>query len=491
MLVLFVVICSSLVMAATEITSADCETPITTIDDYYLDGDISCSGDGIIFEISSGSTSDYLVLDCQGHSITGNSISGTNGIYSRQSEYMEIKNCEVSDFENGIFLTKANYANISNNIVYSVDKWGMVFTNSDDLIVEENHIFQNTENAGLRFWDVNNAEINSNNISENKYGITTATSSYNTFWNNYILDSDSSGIQITANSGSKLAEGITMTENIICNSGDYDFNSYNDDPYFPQVSGSDNYFGLSDGTLIQLTNDGWPTFEDGDNNNYCDSNSDDDVDSDGNPIYDYQDNCVDDDNSDQADSDGDGVGDVCDDSDEDGVMDDVDICSGFDDSVDSDSDGTPDGCDTETSYASCTDSVDNDGDEDTDSDDPDCACLSEFDKCVDEESCSDFSGAWDTTNALCLNPDDDDDGDGCTNQGEIDNGLDPTTNPNDCPIDGDLNIDYVVDTDDLDEFKTAFESDYRSTSYSGLADLNDDGEFTFADVLLFVNYYVR
>lgn len=57
------------------------------------------------------------------------------------------------------------------------------------------------------------------------------------------------------------------------------------------------------------------------------------ADSDGDGIWDSDDNCMFVANPSQTDSDGDGVGDAC------------DVCPGFDDNVDLDGNGVPDGCD--------------------------------------------------------------------------------------------------------------------------------------------------
>ncbi len=79
-----------------------------------------------------------------------------------------------------------------------------------------------------------------------------------------------------------------------------------------------------------------------------------DVDSDGDSIHEFCDNCPNHDNPSQVDSDNDGVGNACDlcagfpdalDDDQDGMPDGCDACAGFDDAADADDDGTPDGCD--------------------------------------------------------------------------------------------------------------------------------------------------
>ncbi|PIN74411.1 hypothetical protein COV20_00085 [Candidatus Woesearchaeota archaeon CG10_big_fil_rev_8_21_14_0_10_45_16] len=184
------------------------------------------------------------------------------------------------------------------------------------------------------------------------------------------------------------------------------------------------------------------------------NDADDDADGDG--VSGDVDNCFAVANADQADADEDGIGDVCDDSDEDGVMDDVDICPGFDDNVDTDQDSTPDGCDdfpndadddgvgddegeidncpaianvdqVDTDEDGLGDACDDDDDNDEVGDDTDnCPLVANPDK-EDQDNdgigdvCddSDEDGVMDDIDICPADPDDDADGDGVC--GDVDN----------------------------------------------------------------------
>ena len=488
-LIVLFLISSSSVFAATVIASADCGTTISSTGEYELTGDLSCAGDGIIFGVT-GSSTDYVSLNCNGYSITGVSSSGTNGVYSSPSQYLEINNCEITGFENGIQLKQANYANVSNNIIYSVDNWGIVLINSDYPTIEENYAHDNLGNTALRFWDVNYAEVYGNNFSENLYGITIQTSSYNNFENNLILDSDSRGFFIKGQGGPfNEAIGNTLFSNIICSSSNEDFYAADDGTYIEEVTGADNYFGVSTTGNVRETAAGWPDFTStADNNNYCD------IDSDGDGVVDYGDVCNGYDDS--LDSDSDGTPDGCD-----FELDDASCVDGFDNDGDGNIDCADDGClgligpegvsceESESSYASCTDGFDTDGDGDIDTDDSDCACLLDLSFCFSEETCSDFGGVWDSISTYqCMESGVDSDGDGCLNEDEVEHGLNPTSSL-DCPIAGDINEDYLFDATDINDFNLLLDT-YYGESYSGVADMNGDGILTFADVLNFVAAYV-
>lgn len=132
-------------------------------------------------------------------------------------------------------------------------------------------------------------------------------------------------------------------------------------------------------------------------------------DADGDGVPDSTDNCPDDANPDQADLDGDGIGDACDDqdnrdSDGDGVENWEDRCEGFDDSYDHDGDGVPDGCDE--------DADDKDGD----------GIDAHADNCPGHANPGQEDMDGDGTGDAC---DPDRDGDGHTNKKEEAQGSDP------------------------------------------------------------------
>jgi parallel beta-helix repeat protein len=82
-------------------------TNITTSGEYSLTQDLSCNVTALNI------MTDNLILDCQGHNITGNG-SG-NGIYAQYVKNVTVKNCYVSMFANGIYFYASNFTTIMSN----------------------------------------------------------------------------------------------------------------------------------------------------------------------------------------------------------------------------------------------------------------------------------------------------------------------------------------------------------------------------------------
>jgi hypothetical protein len=151
------------------------------------------------------------------------------------------------------------------------------------------------------------------------------------------------------------------------------------------------------------------------------------VDTDGDEVWDLDDNCPEVANPDQADTDEDGLGDACDDvegvdEDEDGVADDVDNCPGFynPDQVDEDGDGFGLGCDPDDTVF----------DEDTDED----GVVDSLDNCPEVANEDQLDTDEDGFGDAC---DEDDDNDGVPDDDDI------------CPVDADDSC--VPDEDDDDD----------------------------------------
>ncbi len=224
-----------------------------------------------------------------------------------------------------------------------------------------------------------------------------------------------------------------------------------------------------------------------------------DTDLDG--VLDNGDNCPTVSNGNQDDTDGDGFGDVCDDEDQ-------ESCA---ESKDGDGDGELGCADSDCNGFTfedyicekpenllCGDEHDNDWDGFYDGDDPDCTVVdySEYDGNV--EKCEDLvAGVYDYDLDLCYDPAGDEDGDGldndednCLTSGDT-NLVYPSLSAGDktgCYY-SDLNSDGLVDGTDVAVLPPAFSYYGSAMNTDNALDINEDGKFTFADLVLFMQYY--
>jgi parallel beta-helix repeat protein len=116
------------------------------INDTKLDKDLECDSKGLVL------AGDGIVLDCDGHSITGNgnktgiNITGTG---------VKVKNCIIDNFQIGINSDKPSPSIVDNDIVNS--DYGIVIE-SDNSILSRNNIYDNQ--MGLLVSSVSNKVFN-------------------------------------------------------------------------------------------------------------------------------------------------------------------------------------------------------------------------------------------------------------------------------------------------------------------------------------------
>lgn len=101
---------------------------------------------------------DYTNIDCQNYKIQGN---GSYGIKIDSAEHTTIKNCIISNFENGVYIYNTSGTDIENNNIYDNSGYGIKIKKSSNNSFENNVIFNNL--VGLYFYD----ESNSNQIEGN------------------------------------------------------------------------------------------------------------------------------------------------------------------------------------------------------------------------------------------------------------------------------------------------------------------------------------
>ncbi len=177
---------------------------------YYLNGDVS--NDSTCFIINASD----VIFDCLGFSIDGSLNPGTYGIFANSSagnEYtnITIKNCNISNWDRGIYFLNVNNSLTSNsttyNNTYGIYLWGGF----------GNNITCNTANLNFNdgiylYSDSNNITCNTANLNGND-GIKVSWSYGNTLSNNTANSNMGDGIELESNSDSNAVINNTVNYN--------------------------------------------------------------------------------------------------------------------------------------------------------------------------------------------------------------------------------------------------------------------------------------
>ena len=167
-----------------------CQTLNVENEHYYLNESIiDNSGAGKCIEI----TAKNITLDCGDNVIDGTGKSNTYGIYSNQN-MTTIKNCIVSDWNNGIVFYNANNGTIHNNEPYSNKASGILLKESKYNVLSDNNASYNQ--YGIKLNDNSNEnEIKNNIATYNKInGIYVESNCFsNLIYNNYLAGNNHDG----------------------------------------------------------------------------------------------------------------------------------------------------------------------------------------------------------------------------------------------------------------------------------------------------------
>jgi len=113
-----------------------------------------------------------VVLDCNGHNITGSDSSGTQAVYANNINNVTIKNCTLIDYDYAIDILGTNNTIISNNRVYSSSNIGIYAGSGENLTLELNEINDTGGwSYGAYIISVKNILFYKNTFSNNNYGI--------------------------------------------------------------------------------------------------------------------------------------------------------------------------------------------------------------------------------------------------------------------------------------------------------------------------------
>jgi len=159
----------------------------------------SLVNNGTCFTIKSNNT----ILDCNNSIIVGNKTGNGIEIFGWN---VTIKNCNLENFADGIYIINSTNNTIENNkarnsvnglhIVSSPQTLvksnffsgsnfsGLYMQSSGNTVIVKN-TFMDNKDSGLYIWKSDSNEINENNISNNKWGITLLSSNKSLIYNNY------------------------------------------------------------------------------------------------------------------------------------------------------------------------------------------------------------------------------------------------------------------------------------------------------------------
>ncbi|MCD4704480.1 right-handed parallel beta-helix repeat-containing protein, partial [bacterium] len=203
-------------------------------EDITLVGDLFCANTALTIE------TDDIILDCNGHSITGDAIGYDFGVFLDEVEGVTVKNCVISGFKKGISLEKGNNHQILNNELF--DNYGGIWlVESQNNMLNENNSHENEEygiylggasdnntithnttidngpsgsSAGIRLdWSSNNSVIANIATNNGAYGIALNQANGNTVENNLINNNDEQGVFMF------VAEDSQITGNTIFGNG--------------------------------------------------------------------------------------------------------------------------------------------------------------------------------------------------------------------------------------------------------------------------------
>jgi len=175
--------------AMTILDSTPCLCGITITENMTLASNYTCPANGPIIGASD------ITLDCNGSSITGDSVSNVVGIKSSGYSGVTIENCEISGFRQGILSSNGNNNYILNNTVNNNSQYGIGIRQADDYTIQHNKI-TNSSIAIRAVSSSGNIIDNNTIISPHNKGIALGDADSNNITDNTIENADVYGIYL-------------------------------------------------------------------------------------------------------------------------------------------------------------------------------------------------------------------------------------------------------------------------------------------------------
>lgn len=168
---------------------------------YNLTNNITNSANTTCFDI----TANNIILDCSGHKIDGTDSLNSYGISINNYDNITIKNCEITDWGDGIYMSSSSFSRIINDTIDSNQKRGIYMPSSDNTLISKSTI-KNNINYGIYLSGSANNNFSEVNVSYGiSYGMLLDSSSNGNMINNSIMGyNDVNGIGIQSSSGNKI-----------------------------------------------------------------------------------------------------------------------------------------------------------------------------------------------------------------------------------------------------------------------------------------------
>lgn len=159
--------------------------------------------------------SNNKTFDCQNHTIDGDDSQWSYGIHLSGRSGNTIKNCTISDFWDGIYLSSsANNNTITNNTVTSNVQNGIYLENSSGNNLIGNVANSNEQWSGIYLYSSSNNRLENNTANSNgQTGIRLYTSSNNNLINNVTNSNGGFGIYLLFSSNNNVLTNNTATLN--------------------------------------------------------------------------------------------------------------------------------------------------------------------------------------------------------------------------------------------------------------------------------------
>jgi parallel beta-helix repeat protein len=172
---------------------------------YTLTADISNSANTYCMNISAN----HVIFDCQGHTIDGTDASSSYGIYVYRSfattTNETIKNCVLTDWGDGIYLSYSNSNTLSNITSSSNSYYGIYLYRSNSNTLS--NITSSSNSYGIYLYYSNSNTLSNITSSSNSNGIYLDRSNSNTL-SNITSSSNSYGIYLYSSGSNTIKNSI-------------------------------------------------------------------------------------------------------------------------------------------------------------------------------------------------------------------------------------------------------------------------------------------